>query len=450
MRGRCYWNENDKYVVEWLRALIKDRLIPEGDVDDRSIVDVEGSDLVGYTQCHFFAGIAGWSLALQFADWPDDRPVWTGSCPCQPFSAAGRQQAERDERHLWPEFLRLIRQRRPPVVFGEQVASKLGREWLSGVRTDLENVGYAVGAADLCAPGVGAPHIRQRLWWVAESGAAGRGILGTSWLHEDRASGHDPSGRGQDDRLAHADSGAGGQGREDARGRDQGGDANAGRRSRRNGFAGGMAHANGGLAGDRHLQSGRKHGLESSNGRAGGVGDTGSARTGRDTGTVSGAQTEGSRQRRTARRQHDGAINTGGGLGDAAGLGRALAVFDKGQRRTPRRQWQATVAGGAGTPDRLDVAQRTRLEGYAGDEQDRHQSRRLEAQPARPTPAAGWLGAWDAADDIGCTDGKSRRVGSGIFPLAHGVSNRVGRLRAYGNAIVPQVAAAFINAYLGR
>ncbi|MFZ5832382.1 MAG: DNA cytosine methyltransferase, partial [Planctomycetota bacterium] len=83
-----YYNDHDEYACEWLRNLIRDGLIPPGDVDSRSIADVQGSDLDGYTQCHFFAGIGGWPLALQLAGWPATEPVWTGSCPCQPFSAA--------------------------------------------------------------------------------------------------------------------------------------------------------------------------------------------------------------------------------------------------------------------------------------------------------------------------------------------------------------------------
>jgi len=160
-----YYNEIDPHAAAWLRTLIERGLIAPGVVDERSITDVQPTDLVGFKQCHFFAGIGGWSYALRLANWPDDRPVWTGSCPCQPFSTAGKQRGTADERHLWPEFARLIDKCQPPVVFGEQVASAAGREWLSTVRLDLEAMGYAVGAADLCAAGVGAPHIRQRLWW---------------------------------------------------------------------------------------------------------------------------------------------------------------------------------------------------------------------------------------------------------------------------------------------
>lgn len=164
-----YYNEFDPKAAAWLRELMANGHIPKGEIDTRSITEVQPSDLSGFRQCHFFAGIGGWSLALQLAEWPEDEPVWTGSCPCQPFSAAGKQLGSADERHLWPQFHRLISVCRPPVVFGEQVASKAGRDWLAGVRTDLERVGYAVGASDLCAPCSGAPHIRQRLYWVADA-----------------------------------------------------------------------------------------------------------------------------------------------------------------------------------------------------------------------------------------------------------------------------------------
>src|SRR6478736_4470499 len=118
-----YYNEWDPFAAAWLRELIAAGLVPAGDVDTRSITEVQPDDLAGYTQCHFFAGIGGWSHALQLAGWPTDRPVWTGSCPCQPFSAAGKGIGFADERHLWPAFHWLISQCRPATVFGEQVAS---------------------------------------------------------------------------------------------------------------------------------------------------------------------------------------------------------------------------------------------------------------------------------------------------------------------------------------
>ena len=166
---KAYYNDNNAYCCQWIGNLIQNELITPGTIDCRTIKDVRPSDLNGYTRCHFFAGIAGWERALQLAAWPADAPAWTASCPCQPFSCAGSQKGIADDRHLWPHFLRIIAECRPPTIFGEQVASKLGREWLAGVRDDLEVLGYAVGAADLCAAGVGAPHIRQRLYFVAHA-----------------------------------------------------------------------------------------------------------------------------------------------------------------------------------------------------------------------------------------------------------------------------------------
>ncbi|WP_288829488.1 DNA cytosine methyltransferase [uncultured Paraburkholderia sp.] len=168
----AWYNEHDPYAAQWLRNLIAARLIAPGDVDERDIRDVTPQELARYDQCHFFAGIGTWSYALRLAGWPDARPVWTGSCPCQPFSAAGRGLGFADERHLWPVWFRLIAQCRPGVVFGEQAASRDGLDWLDLVHADLEGARYAVGAVDLCAAGVGAPHIRQRLWFVAHAARA--------------------------------------------------------------------------------------------------------------------------------------------------------------------------------------------------------------------------------------------------------------------------------------
>jgi DNA (cytosine-5)-methyltransferase 1 len=177
----AYYNENDKFAAEWLRQLILAGEIAPGDVDERSIRDVKAADLTGYDQCHFFAGIGVWSYALRQAGWPDDRPVWSGSCPCQPFSTAGQQRGTDDERHLWPVWFDLIRQRRPGTVFAEQVANGGGLGWLDTVQTDLESEDYTSGALDICAAGLGAPHIRQRLWIVAHQ--TGGGVADTDSVH---------------------------------------------------------------------------------------------------------------------------------------------------------------------------------------------------------------------------------------------------------------------------
>ena len=171
----AYYNEIDEAAAHVLRAQIKAGVIAPGEVDTRSIRDVCADDVRGFAQCHFFAGGGLWSVAARLAKWPDDRPLWTGSCPCQPFSAAGKQRGIDDPRHLWPDFFRLIRDARPHVVVGEQVSGALGYGWLDGVRTDLEGEGYACGAVDIPACAVDAPHKRNRLYWVAKSDATGVG-----------------------------------------------------------------------------------------------------------------------------------------------------------------------------------------------------------------------------------------------------------------------------------
>jgi DNA (cytosine-5)-methyltransferase 1 len=332
-----FYNEHDPKAAAWLRELIKHGHIPAGIVDERSIKDITPSELTQFTQCHFFAGIGGWSLALRLAGWPEDRPVWTGSCPCQPFSTAGKGGGFADERHLWPAFHHLISQCQPPVVFGEQVASKDGLAWLDLVRADLEASGYAVGASDLCAASVGAPHIRQRLWWVADrivTGLEGHGWHGDHGNQSGRiganAAGSVAEG-GDVDRLAYTPS------REE--------------------------HQE--LHGPAEAQGGRCSDVSGGCGVVDGVADT----------DRSGSQPGGS----TA---------TSAGHGDSA-------LSDGGD--------------------------------------------------SRPSPLHGF---WENADWLHCRDGKWRPVESGTFPLAHGVSARVVRLRGYGNAIVPQVGAAFVQACL--
>ena len=283
------YNENDAKAAAWLAELIKRGLVAPGRVITRSIVDLAE---VSATQVHLFAGIGGWSYALRLAGWPDDLPVWTGSCPCQPFSVAGKGKGTDDERHLWPEMRRLVELHEPPVVFGEQVASTAGRNWLAAVRTDLEALGYAVGAADLCAAGVGAPHIRARLYWSAI-------------------------------RVA---------------------DTNNTRR--------------------RVLRVGR--------------------------------------------------------------------VLDKvGSTLGHNLDGRSKVRGLADT-------NKSRLEGRLASERT---DKLFAGSPSLDRE-------WVDCDWLPCADGKTRPVEPGTFPLANGVPARVGRLRGYGNAVVPQVATAFIKAVM--
>lgn len=296
----AYYNEIDPYAAQWLRNLMAAGHIAPGDVDERSIIDVQPDDLRGYTQCHFFAGIGGWSLALRLAGVPDDARIWTGSCPCQSFSNAGQRKGFGDERHLWPVWFRLIRECRPSVVYGEQVEGAVRHGWLDLVCGDMEGEDYAIGAAVLGAHSVGAPHIRQRLWFVAQR-----------------------------------------------------------------------------------------------------MDNTASARC---LGAVGGAEGE-------ARLRLSGAGGATGGLAHADGerrIGKHALLREKAGERRPGDIAEIAGSRETGRPDPLD-------------------------------------GFWRGADWLWCRDGKRRPVEPSTFPLVDWVSARVGRLRAYGNAIVPQVAAEFIR-----
>lgn len=306
VREMNYYNEWDKGAAAWLRELINNKLIPYGYVDERSITEVTPSDLEGFTQCHFFAGIGGWPLALELAGVPESTRLWTGSPPCQPFSVAGQSRGFDDERHLAPVFLRLIRECKPELLFGEQVAAAIGKHWLDFVFLNLEEKGYTCGAAVLPACSVGAPHKRERLFFGAIQ-------------------------------LANTDS--------------------------------------------ERLQ--RERGGSDSQGWEG--------QNIRQTGLLNGTGAE-------------------SGMGDTDGSEFASRQLQRGgNKKRPEQSSQSMLPRGANTHN----------------------------------------GFWSDADWLGCRDGKFRPVESGTFPLANGIPARVGRLRGYGNAIVPQVAAEFVKAFMG-
>lgn len=380
MRATAYYNEIDPFAAQWLRNLIADGHIAPGEVDERSIEDVTPDDLKGFTQCHFFAGIGVWSHSLRLAGWPDNKPVWTGSCPCQPFSTAGKGDGFADERHLWPAFNHLISECRPQHVFGEQVAAGSANAWFDLVQADLEGLGYAFGLVPFTSAGIGAPHIRERAYWVANADSVISDRSGNV-----RASGRDEYSNGGDDvRLADA----GGEYKGSARNK-----AGAGESCRA--------------------------------GKDGGLGNANVARLERLGGDDCAAGREGTTGPAAAAGFHDRLANT-----DDEQHSIAISGCSHEHVSTGREQDPAASAGLRGNYRPLEVN-----------------------------------GFWRDADWLVCRDGKWRPVEPGTFPLVDGAaarmgrvepgvarvasSNRVGRLKGYGNAINAQAAAAFIRAYMG-
>ena len=99
--------------------------------------------------------------------------VICGGYPCQPFSVAGRQKGEEDPRHLWPEYFRLVRELRPHYVIGENVGGHL-RLGLDSVLEDLDSENYTVRCFSVEAASLGAPHRRERIFWIADGNPNGK------------------------------------------------------------------------------------------------------------------------------------------------------------------------------------------------------------------------------------------------------------------------------------
>lgn len=99
---------------------------------------------------------------------PEKPELICGGYPCQPFSVAGKQRGQEDDRHLWPEMFRLIKECRPAWVIAENVAGHI-RLGLDSVLFDLESAGYRSQPFVIPACGLNAPHKRDRIWIVANA-----------------------------------------------------------------------------------------------------------------------------------------------------------------------------------------------------------------------------------------------------------------------------------------
>ncbi len=444
----AYYNEHDPHAAAWLRNLISAGLIAPGDVDERDIRDIRPSELKRYVQCHFFAGIGVWSRALRGAGWSDDRPVWTGSCPCQPFSAAGRGAGVADERHLWPHWHHLIRECRPEVVFGEQVASKDGLGWFDLVHADLEGEGYAATAVDLCAAGVGAPHIRQRLYFAAND-------LRSTSMGLEHASGFgrnewrpEPGERG-------AGSGRGLSGLADAHGRNPGAERQQhgwqhGQQPQ-DGRTGFMGHTDGPRRASRLPESverekgnaeiydygsHRLSGLSSGRSEFDGVDKHGQFSSVADAECL-----EWGTCCICGLREVQG-TEGGGAAAELAGSGCNCGLADADSQRLFPGAQRGIHCREEGSRSRDEQSERLGDVGWVGDSldgelsiqigrQDRGNGNRSDRQDAerstgRPCPTNGF---WRDADWIFCRDGKWRPIESSAFEMAYGIAGDLGHGR---------------------
>ena len=464
-----YYNEFDKKAAAWLRELIKQGLIPQGDVDERSITEVQPDEIKKYTQCHFFAGIGGWSRALQLANWPTNRAVWTGSCPCQPYSSAGKNHGDKDPRNLWPQFFRLIRQCKPDIVFGEQVASAIGHGWLDGISADLESENYACGAIVLGAHSVGAPHIRQRLYWVANmqrKGLEGHGRLEQEPIQEGREGAQRyGSNGGTTLRLADAKQ-YGDRGKVDSSDNEQ-------QKTERS------SDRTGGCCGSSVCLS------DNGRGSVDGLEIAGDDGTGSVTGKTGGQRGESVDAGTESIRQGHGEAGTSGtdsrspscagGLGNTVcngKCGRDGRGLGEGRKQVGQSKDGESPANESGDGcEELDRMGNTTSIGQCGGSENlinqptemlgqRHEgnfwskfeivqcrdgkARRFESQPQQM--ADGIPVILDALRDVGVSEDEIATACSS-FPLsAKRIAGRAGLLKGFGNAIVPQGAAQFILA----
>jgi len=164
----AFYNDNDPYCCRVLRKQVAAGNLPGGMVDGRDVEDIDFTELAGYRQVHLFAGIGGIPLGLRLAHVPDTLSILTGGFPCQDISRAGRRAGIHGDRSsLWREIAHAVCDLRPRFVLVENTPSLLVRG-MSVVLGDLAALGYDAEWDCLPAASFGAPHIRDRLFLLAE------------------------------------------------------------------------------------------------------------------------------------------------------------------------------------------------------------------------------------------------------------------------------------------
>ena len=412
MSAWALYHDNDELKCEVVREAIMAKAITDGEVICGDIKQLAASDVRGFRRAHFFCGGGFWDLVLNLAGWGDE-PVWTGSCPCPSFSSAGKGDGFDDPRHLWPDWFRLISECKPAAIFGEQADDAVGYGWLDLVQADLEAEDYAVGKAILGAASVGAPHIRQRIYFCADAEAALRRRAGQPSID-----GRWPSQVG------------------------------------RSGNPGNGADSDGRVSGDGDLQRSGQHGLFAADYGTGVGTDAYGESSERRTRGILGTEAPLGGAWLFNGNRSDGPADGGEAIGRANPLHteRGPQYLDGNDGRDRKNGGRTEAHGVTGAHGKFFVGQQSfqsRLEGHTRDEREWRGPGWLDPEAARSIAETGATrGFWHDCDWWYGRDGKYRPIGPGLFPLAHGSTARVGRLRMYGDAICIPTATAFVQAYL--
>ena len=392
-------------------------------------------------------------------DLPDPNPgLICGGFPCQPFSHAGKQRAQDDPRHLWPEMFRLIRECRPTWIVGENVTGliKLG---LDEVLSDLEGEGYATRTFNIPACAVGAPHLRQRLWIVAHSdsesepdgafdGNTGQRQLGFGWSEATSHGSDSNEPRSHQTKEYEYDSKY-----REAKLRDK--------QVRESGSVGGdVADAQRKGKGRRRLSGPGKDKSENSQGpsdKSRGYGETLADADSNDGGRRRGTKSQG-REARLEYRSGSARQFERQPQPDVAhtksGVGWTREKSQQSEGHSPRK---SLGDGGA------DVADTKKVHGQGSDIQGSQQRQdkgslgecgTVVADTKRQRGRGGYAQRQDAKN-AGQPSRNSRHDARAVEPwtvepnvgrVAHGIPNRVSQLRSLGNSIIPQIAEEIGNA----
>jgi len=342
-----------------------------------------------------------------FTKYADKIDILTGGFPCQPYSLAGQRLGKEDDRHLWPQMLRAIREIKPRWVVGENVYGLVN--WNGGmvfneVQTDLEAEGYEVQPYVIPACAVNAPHRRDRIWFVAHSISAGAGRESGTINNEGRGTSED---WGEGIRQAYGQASTSGINTTGTNGPTKNTNGNG-----RDGF---KRQEESGVGQFGNIGTGNNERISTDDGEIGTIADANKLN-----GNISGLRTGEIPQQQEARIFEDSTDSQRKGLEGRIGPQESI------------RPESGSEENDVANSERIRQSGQGRPKGQGGAEKNRD-----------------WKASWSDPDGewplesplCGRNDGISSRL-AGITVSKH----RNESLKAYGNAIVPQVALMIFKA----